>query len=89
MCRAWLLWAVVSSLASGEVLPAPASGDANSIPSALTIGPDLGTGAITIRGRNARQQLFVTGVGASGELRDFTHGVSYSAVPDDVVAVDA
>ncbi len=54
----------------------------------LTIGPDLGTGSITIRGRHARQQLIVTGVHSSGQLRDLTHQVTYVTNPSHIVSVD-
>ncbi len=81
--------ALSNGLAFGDDLPSPALGDVDTVLSALTVGPDLGSGAITMRGRNARQQLFVTGVYPSGRMRDFTHTVTYRAVPDDVVMVDA
>ncbi|MEX0712989.1 MAG: DUF1549 domain-containing protein [Pirellulales bacterium] len=44
--------------------------------------------AIVLRGRDAQQQLVVTGQFSSGQLRDFTRQVSYEANPPGVVSVD-
>ena len=52
--------------------PAPAKADAS----------------VLIRGRDARQQLFVTGNYSSGQLRDHTRKVTYSAEPAGIVRVD-
>jgi hypothetical protein len=54
----------------------------------LKVEPDLTGTGITIRGRDARQQLYVTGVYSSGQLRDHTHSVKYSAAPAGIVLVD-
>ena len=55
----------------------------------LRIEPNLGGQGITIRGRDARQQVFVTGEYSSGQLRDHTHRVTFTAVPAGIVEVDA
>lgn len=43
----------------------------------------------TLAGRDARQQLVVTGHYSSGQLRDLTHKVSYQVEPPGIVEVDA
>jgi hypothetical protein len=49
------------------------------------------TGApeLTLRGKDARQQLLVTATLNDGAIRDFTHKASFSAVPAGIVDVDA
>lgn len=44
---------------------------------------------LTLRGKDARQQLLVTGQLADGMLRDFTHKATYTATPEGIVKVDA
>src|SRR4051794_1819662 len=49
------------------------------------------TGApeLSLHGKDARQQLLVTGTLSDGALRDFTHKATYSAAPAGIVSVDA
>ena len=49
------------------------------------------TGApeLSLRGKDARQQLLVTGKLADGQLRDFTHKAIYQVSPAGIVSVDA
>src|SRR3954466_4321234 len=49
------------------------------------------TGApeLSLRGKEARQQLLVTGTLGDGALRDFTHKATYSAAPAGIVSIDA
>ena len=54
----------------------------------LKVEPSIDSKGITIRGRDARQQLYVTGVYSSGQLRDHTHKVKYTSEPAGIVAVD-
>jgi len=54
----------------------------------LKVEPNLTGTGITIRGRDARQQLYVTGVYSSGQLLDKTHSVKYSVAPAGIVLVD-
>jgi hypothetical protein len=54
----------------------------------LKVAPNLEGVGITVRGRDARQQLYVTGVYSSGQLRDHTHSVKYKAAPAGIVTVD-
>ncbi|OAI54709.1 S-layer protein [Planctomycetaceae bacterium SCGC AG-212-F19] len=46
-------------------------------------------GAFVLVGREASQQLLVTGQYATGQVRDLTRRVSYEAVPNDIVAIEA
>jgi len=46
-------------------------------------------GAFTLAGRDAWQQLIVTGEYASGQQRDLTRAVSYDAQPPGIVQIDA
>jgi hypothetical protein len=47
------------------------------------------TEGFTLAGRDARQQLVVTGHYASGQVRDLTHSVGYAAEPTGIVEVDS
>ncbi len=74
------------ALAAGA--PAPKGlGDPGSLTS-LKLEPNLSGKGVTIRGRDARQQVFVTGVYSSGQLRDLTHVAKYSAEPAGIVEID-
>lgn len=55
----------------------------------LRIEPDAAEDAkaIVIRGRDARQQLVVTGEYSSGQLRDHTHSAKYSAQPAGIIDI--
>lgn len=98
MLRPWKLAAVlgvVSFLVT--VLPAPLSaqapkprglGDPGSL-TALKVEPSINDKGVTIRGRDSRQQIFVTGVYSSGQLRDQTRKVAYAAAPEGIVKIDA
>ena len=81
----------VLSLTTAAFAAAPAKpkglGDPGALAS-LKVEPNLTGKGITIRGRDSRQQLYVTGVYATGQLRDHTHTVKYSAAPAGVVNVD-
>ncbi len=48
-----------------------------------------GAPAITLRGKDVRQQLLVTGKLDTNAERDFTHRSSYQAAPAGIVTVDA
>ena len=54
----------------------------------LRVEPSVDGKGVVIRGRDARQQLFVTGVFSSGQLRDLTHSVKYSTTPAGLMHVD-
>ena len=55
----------------------------------VRIEPNLDNKGVTLRGRDGRQQLYVTGVFSTGQLRDFTHQVKYVAEPAGIVEIDA
>lgn len=55
----------------------------------LEIDPQGSTSGIVIRGRDARQQVFVTGVYSSGQLRDHTRRVTYTAEPAHLLKIDS
>lgn len=57
--------------------------------SALKIEPTTEGKPIVLRSRDARQQVYVTGSYSSGQLRDHTRKVQYSAEPAGIVNVDA
>ena len=57
-------------------------------PIALRIEP-APSSKLTLRGRDARQQLLVTAKIESGAERDLTRKASYAAVPEGIVKVDA
>ncbi|HAA51816.1 MAG TPA: S-layer protein [Planctomycetaceae bacterium] len=81
----------VMSLTTVAVAAAPAKPKGLGDPGALTslkVEPNLTGKGITVRGRDARQQLYVTAVFSSGQLRDHTHKVKYSAAPAGIIAVD-
>lgn len=55
----------------------------------LKVEPNVDSKGFTIRGRDGRQQLFVTGVYSSGQLRDHTRKVAFTAEPAGHVNIDA
>ena len=55
----------------------------------IRLEPNAAGNGIHIRGRDGRQQLFVTGIHATGQLRDTTRAVQYTSVPADLVQIDA
>src|SRR5690349_19671069 len=57
-------------------------------PSSLQIEA-TGAPELTLRGKDARQQLLVTAKLPDGALRDFTHQVTYTAEPAGIVSIDA
>ncbi|MSR59985.1 MAG: DUF1553 domain-containing protein [Planctomycetaceae bacterium] len=63
-------------------------GDPGSL-TGLKLEPNLNDKGVAIRGRDSRQQLFVTGAYSSGQLRDHTRKVEYAVEPAGVLKVDA
>jgi hypothetical protein len=53
----------------------------------LKVGPETADKSFLIRGQDARQQLVISGVYSSGQLRDHTHGAKYSVTPAGIIAV--
>lgn len=55
----------------------------------LKIEPSAEGKPVVLRGRDARQQVYVTGTYSSGQLRDHTRKVQYATEPAGIVNVDA
>ncbi len=55
----------------------------------LRVEPNFDGKGFAIRGRDRRQQLFVTGLYSSGQKHDFTHKVKYQAAPDGIVSISS
>lgn len=55
----------------------------------LTIDPGFEGRGVIVRGRDARQQLYVTAEFASGQLRDRSHDSTYSSQPEGIVEISA
>ncbi|MFN9267728.1 MAG: DUF1549 domain-containing protein [Planctomycetaceae bacterium] len=55
----------------------------------LKVEPSLTEKGLLVKGRDARQQLFVTGVYSSGQMRDHTRKVSFTSEPANIVKIDA
>ena len=53
----------------------------------LKIEPATQDGRLVIRGRDARQQVVVTGVYSSGQFRDQTIKAAYSATPEGIIEI--
>lgn len=62
-------------------------GDPGSL-TGLRIEPNPEGKGIVLRGRDGRQQIFVTGVYSSGQLRDHTRTVQFTSEPAGIVAID-
>ncbi|MFN9374937.1 MAG: DUF1549 and DUF1553 domain-containing protein [Planctomycetaceae bacterium] len=92
MAKSWKWMAVfalgmLATAAQAEPAKPKGLGDPGSL-TALRIEPNVNDQGVTVRGRDARQQLFVTGVYSSGQLRDHTRKVSFASEPAGVVAID-
>lgn len=86
-----LSWSVAMLLVAGTSSSAEEPrglGDPGQLAS-VRVEPNLNQQGITLRGRDARQQLFVTGEYSSGQFRDHTRQVQYVVEPADLVSVDA
>ncbi|MDG2389663.1 MAG: DUF1553 domain-containing protein [Planctomycetaceae bacterium] len=55
----------------------------------IQVEPNLNGQGIAIRSKDARQQLFVTGVFSSGQLHDFTRKTTYTTEPTGIVTVSS
>ena len=77
--------AVVSSATVGTAAPEPKGLGDPGVLDALKVEAE--DGKLTIRGRDARQQLIVTGTYSSGQLRDHTHTVNFSVAPEGIVDI--
>jgi hypothetical protein len=52
------------------------------------VEPNLDGNGVTLRGRDARLQLFVTGEHAGGLLSDQTHAAKYTVQPENILTID-
>jgi hypothetical protein len=91
-CR--LLFAVAAmsvfssvTLATAESAKPKGLGDPGVL-AGLKIEPTVEGKPILLRGRDARQQVYVTGSYSSGQLRDHTRNVRYEVEPAGIVSVD-
>lgn len=85
-----LTFLVPASSAFAEQVEPKGLGDPGVL-NALRVEPEAAEGqtSLVIRGRDARQQLVVTGEYSSGQLRDHTHSAKYSVEPEGIVEVAA
>jgi len=88
-----LAWIVMGTPVVGADAPNAKSTPAQTAPGplkSLRIEPSVHADVpLLIRGSDARQQLFVTGVYSGDQLRDLTHSVEYKTVPEGVLEIDA
>lgn len=82
-----LLWTSAATLHAEPAKP-KGLGDPGTLNS-IRVEPNLEGKGFTIRGRDARQQIFVTGVYSSSQLRDHTRKSTYTAEPKGIVEIDA
>jgi len=83
----WLALAVFGFGSVAVAAPPMGLGDPGQL-TTVRIEPVAPGQAIQIRSRDGRQQLFVTGMYATGQLRDHTRSVQYTAEPADIVQID-
>jgi hypothetical protein len=98
MIRPWKLAVALGVLCFFALVMAPAThaqapkpkglGDPGSL-TALKVEPNVNDKGVSIRGRDARQQIFVSGAFSSGQFRDFTRKVAYTSEPAGIVKIDA
>src|SRR4051812_4839425 len=80
--------AYAQEVAKPEIAKPKGLGDPGTLQS-LRIEPNVDGKGFAIRGRDARQQLYVTGVYSTGQLRDVTATAKYMAEPAGIVDIDA
>lgn len=78
---------VMAEESASQVPKAKGLGDPGTL-KAVKVEPVVDGKGITIRGRDARQQLYVTGEYSSGQLHDLTQDVTFSAQPEGIVNID-
>ncbi len=67
----------------------PGLGDPGALQSIAIETGRLKDGAFVLAGRDSGQQLLVSGTYASGQVRDLSRDVTYSATPEGILRVDA
>ncbi len=81
---------IVASAFGQESAPEPPGlGDPGQLQSITLETGRIQDGVVVIAGRDAGQQIVVTGMYSSGQTRDLTARVSYSASPEGIVRIDA
>jgi hypothetical protein len=89
LCFVLMAAAGFGGTAAAEEPPAPKGlGEPGTLQS-IRVEPAVTDNSVTVRGRDARQQLFVTAVYSSGQLRDATRDVTFSAQPENLVSIDS
>jgi len=78
----------LQSLPAAQAAAPKGLGDPGTL-TGLTIEPNPESKGLTLRGRDGRQQLYVSGVYSSGQFRDFTRTVQYTIEPAGIAAVDS
>ncbi len=85
------LLANVAVMAADEAAPqvpkAKGLGDPGTLKT-VRVEPSVENKGVTIRGRDARQQLYVTGEYSSGQLRDLTQTSTFAVNPKGIINVD-
>src|SRR5262245_37782958 len=85
-----LNFAVCLNAAAADSKPrAPGLGDPGQLTAIQIETGRLKDGLVTIAGRDAVQQLVVTGIYSSGQTRDWTRKVTYDSSPAGIVRLDA
>lgn len=95
----WNLWIAGLCVFAAQVVGNPswgAEGEAAAVPEStksaiksLRVEPNPSEKGVLMRGKDARQQFFVTGELENGRLKDLTRNVKYSAAPEGILSVDA
>ncbi len=89
ICSRGLALALILSLPALSDAAAPKGlGDPGQL-TGIRIEPNIESKGVTLRGRDARQQLFVTGTYSTGQLRDHTRTVKFTSEPAGIVNIDA
>ncbi|HMC10091.1 MAG TPA: DUF1549 domain-containing protein, partial [Pirellulaceae bacterium] len=80
---------LTAAYAADNKSKAPGLGDPGQLTAIQIESGRLNDGLVTIAGRDAGQQLVVTGVYGSGQTRDWTRKATYEVSPAGIVEVDA
>ncbi len=84
-----IAWGAVQAATAADAPAKPRGlGDPGSL-TTLKLEPNIDGKGVVLRGRDGRQQLFATGTYSSGQLRDHSRKVQYSAQPEGIVRIDA
>ena len=84
-----LALSVTANAAVADQAPEPKGLGDPGVLDSLKVEPESQENRLIIRGRDARQQLIVTGVYSSGQFRDHTPKATYASEPAGIVEIDA